>query len=123
MFDCVLPTRAARNGALYTPDGRINIKNAGWRHEHRPIDDSCDCEACTGFTAAYVHHLFRAGEVLGLRLASSHNLRFLSRQVEQMRAALDTGTFATAYDEFTHRYQPVASPSPVGPAQKPKGKR
>ncbi len=123
MFDCVLPTRAARNGALYTADGRINIKNASWRHEHRPIDESCDCDACTGFTAAYVHHLFRAGEVLGLRLASVHNLRFLARQMEIMRTALDKGTFASAYDDFTARYQPVANPSPVGPAQSPKGKR
>jgi queuine tRNA-ribosyltransferase len=123
MFDCVLPTRAARNGALYTPDGRINIKNAIWRHEHRPIDESCDCEACTGFTAAYLHHLFRTGEVLGLRLASVHNLRFLARQMEAMRAALDGGTFAAAYAEFTDRYKPVANPTPVGPAQTPKGKR
>lgn len=123
MFDCVLPTRAARNGALYTPDGRINIKNARWRHIHGPIDESCDCEACTQFSASYVHHLFRAGEVLGLRLASVHNLRFLARQMEEMRAALDAGTFAVAYNNFLERYQPVANPSPVGPAQVPKGKR
>ncbi len=123
MFDCVLPTRAARNGALYTPDGRINIKNAIWRHVHGPVDESCDCEACTGFSAAYLHHLFRAGEVLGLRLASVHNLRFLARQMEEMRAALDAGTFAAAYAAFTDRYQPVANPAPVGPAQTPKGKR
>lgn len=123
MFDCVLPTRAARNAALYTPDGRINIKNAIWRHEHRPIDETCDCEACTDFTAAYIHHLFKAGEVLGLRLASVHNLRFLARQMEIMRAALDSGTFAAAYDEFNTRYQPVANPTPVGPAKAPKGKR
>lgn len=123
MFDCVLPTRAARNAALYTPDGRINIKNASWRHEHRPIDETCDCEACTGFTAAYIHHLFRAGEVLGLRLASVHNLRFLAKQMEIMRDALDAGTFASAFAEFNARYQPVANPTPVGPAQAPKGKR
>lgn len=123
MFDCVLPTRAARNAALYTPDGRINIKNASWRHEHRPVDATCDCEACTGFTAAYIHHLFRAGEVLGLRLASVHNLRFLARQMEIMREALDEGTFTAAFDEFTSRYQPVSNPTPVGPAQTPKGKR
>lgn len=123
MFDCVLPTRAARNGALYTPEGRINIKNAKWRHEYRPIDDSCDCEACTGFSAAYVHHLFRAGEVLGLRLASVHNLRFLARQTEIMRSALEQGTFASAFEEFNARYQPVANPTPVGPAMAPKGKR
>ena len=123
MFDCVLPTRAARNAALYTPAGRINIKNAIWRHHHKPIDDSCDCEACTDFTAAYIHHLFRANEVLGLRLASVHNLRFLARQMEIMRDALDAGTFASAFAEFNAQYQPVANPTPVGPAQAPKGKR
>ena len=123
MFDCVLPTRAARNAALYTPDGRVNIKNAFWRHEHRPVDESCDCEACTDFTAAYIHHLFRSGEVLGLRLASVHNLRFLARQMEIMRDALDQGTFVSAFEEFNARYQPVANPTPVGPAQAPKGKR
>lgn len=123
MFDCVLPTRAARNGALYTPDGRVNIRNASWRHEHRSIDDSCDCEACTEFTAAYVHHLFRAGEVLGLRLASVHNLRFLARQTEAMRSALDEGTFSAAYANFHDRYRPVANPTPVGPARVPKGNR
>ncbi len=85
MFDCVLPTRAARNGALYTPDGRVNLKNASWKHEHRPVDETCDCTACTQFTAAYLHHLFRSDEVLGLRLASEHNLRFLARQTEEMR--------------------------------------
>lgn len=123
MFDCVLPTRAARNGALYTPDGRINITNARWRHEHRPVDETCDCEACTGFTAAYLHHLFKAGEVLGLRLASEHNLRFLVRQTELMRAAIEDGSFESAWRTFEERYQPVAAPTPVGPAQAPKRKR
>ncbi len=114
MFDCVLPTRAARNGALYTPDGRINIKNASWKHEHRPVDETCDCEACTNFTAAYIHHLFRADEVLGLRLASEHNLRFLARQMEQIREAIEAGTFESAFRAFEERYQPVKNPTPVG---------
>lgn len=109
MFDCVLPTRAARNGALYTPDGRITITNARFKNQHSPIDETCDCDACTRFTAAYVHHLMRAGEVFGMRLASVHNLRFLARQMEAIRAALDAGTFATALAAFDDRYQPVAS--------------
>ncbi len=123
MFDCVLPTRAARNGALYTPDGRINIKNASWKHEHRPVDASCDCMACTQFTAAYLHHLFRADEVLGLRLASVHNLRFLARQTEIMRAAIESGTFEAAYREFHDRYVPVANPTPVGAVRPAKGRK
>jgi queuine tRNA-ribosyltransferase len=114
MFDCVLPTRAARNGALYTPDGRIAIRNASWKHEHRPVDETCDCDLCANFTAAYLHHLFRADEVLGLRLASVHNLRFLARQVEQMRSALERGTFAGEHRAFGERYRPVSNPSPVG---------
>lgn len=123
MFDCVLPTRAARNGALYTPDGRINIKNASWKHEHRPVDESCDCEACTRFTAAYIHHLVRSDEVLGLRLASVHNLRFLARQMEAMREAIRMGDFEAAYRAFHDRYVPVANPTPVGAARPAKGRK
>lgn len=107
MFDCVLPTRAARNGALFTPDGRIAIKNASWRHEHRTIDETCDCRACTQFTAAYLHHLFRSGEVLGLRLASEHNLRFLARIMDEIRRSIEEGTFAKSAEAFTSRYQAV----------------
>jgi queuine tRNA-ribosyltransferase len=109
MFDCVLPTRAARNGALYTPDGRITISNKRWQTHHLPIDETCDCAACTEFTAAYLHHLFRAGEVLGLRLASVHNLRFLARQMETIRDALDIGTFKSASAIFHDRYLPVVN--------------
>lgn len=118
MFDCVLPTRAARNGALYTPNGRVSIRNASWKHEHRPVDESCDCVACTEFTAAYIHHLFRAEEVLGLRLASVHNLRFLARQMEQIRDVLDAGTFADAHRSFEDLYRPVTNPTPVGSQRK-----
>src|SRR5699024_6959194 len=122
MFDCVLPTRAARNGALYTPDGRVNIRNASWKHEHRPLDETCDCEACAQFTAAYIHHLFRANEVFGLRLASVHNLRFLTRQMETMREAIERGTFPAAHQAFEDRYRPVANPTPVGASRAPGSK-
>ncbi|HEV2067421.1 MAG TPA: tRNA guanosine(34) transglycosylase Tgt [Thermomicrobiales bacterium] len=110
MFDCVLPTRAARNGGLFTPEGRITITNARFRRDHRPVDETCDCASCTQFTAAYIHHLFRANEVLGLRLASVHNLRFLMRQMEAIRAALDADTFADALNAFDQRYVPVSGP-------------
>jgi queuine tRNA-ribosyltransferase len=109
MFDCVLPTRAARNGALFTPDGRVTITNRKWQTHHFPVDESCDCDACTSFTAAYLHHLFRAGEVLGLRLASVHNLRFLARQMETIRASIETGTFMEASRAFHDRYRPVSN--------------
>lgn len=108
LFDCVLPTRLARNGALFTPDGRINIKNRRFASLHAPLDETCDCEFCQKFTAAYLHHLFRAREILGLRLASIHNLRFLARQIEEMRRAISTGSFACALAAFQDRYRPVS---------------
>ena len=109
LFDCVLPTRLARNGALFTPDGRVNIKNRRFAETHVPLDETCDCAACQGFSAAYIHHLFRAREVLGLRLASVHNLRFLAREMESIRHAIVTGTFSSAYQSFQERYRPVGS--------------
>jgi queuine tRNA-ribosyltransferase len=86
LFDCVLPTRLARNGAVFVPDGRVSIRSRVFAERHEPLDPTCDCEACGRFTAAYLHHLFRAGELLGPRLASVHNLRFLARQIEAIRA-------------------------------------
>jgi queuine tRNA-ribosyltransferase len=108
LFDCVLPTRLARNGALFTPDGRVTIRQAKFASLHEPLDPECDCEACVEFTASYLHHLFRAREVLGLRLASVHNLRFLFRQAEAIRQALERGTFGAAHAAFAGRYRPVA---------------
>ena len=107
LFDCVLPTRLARNGALFTADGRVNIRARTFRENHAPLDPDCDCATCGRFSAAYLHHLFRAGEILGMRLASVHNLRFLARQMEVMRDALVDGTFAGAYETFRARYRPV----------------
>lgn len=107
LFDCVLPTRLARNGALFTPDGRVNIKQRRFAEWHAPLDPECDCLACTGFTAAYLHHLFRAREILGLRLASVHNLRFLARQIETIQQAMDQGRFGEAQTAFLERYRPV----------------
>jgi queuine tRNA-ribosyltransferase len=107
IFDCVLPTRLARNGALFTPEGRVNIKNAKWRRHFAPLDPTCDCPSCTRFSAAYLHHLFRAEEILALRLASLHNLRFLARQMEAIRAAIDVDRFPEAFAAFTDTYVPV----------------
>jgi queuine tRNA-ribosyltransferase len=107
LFDCVLPTRLARNGALFTPSGRINIKQRRFAEMHAPLDADCNCVACTRFSAAYLHHLFRAGEILGLRLASVHNLRFLANQVEVIRHAIERDSFASAHASFLDRYRPV----------------
>jgi queuine tRNA-ribosyltransferase len=109
LFDCVLPTRLARNGALFTPEGRINIKQRRFADVHAPLDPECDCDTCTRFSAAYLHHLFRTGEVLGLRLASVHNLRFLANQTEAIRQAIERGAFGSAHASFLSRYRPVGS--------------
>ena len=93
MFDCVLPTRMARNGALYTSRGRINIKNARWTDEHGAVDPDCPCKVCQNHSAAYLRHLQMANEILGARLATYHNLAFYGRLMEQIRAAIDAGTF------------------------------
>lgn len=109
MFDCVLPTRLARNGSVFTPDGRIDLHVRKHRESFIPIDDECDCETCQHFDRAYLHHLFRSREILALRLASVHNLRFLIRQMEAMRGAIAEGTFAQARATFLDRYR-IAGP-------------
>ena len=115
MFDCVLPTRLARNGSVFTRDGRIDLHTRIHRESFIPIDESCDCETCQHFDRAYLHHLFRAREILGLRLASVHNLRFLVRQMETMRSALRDGYFSQARADFLDRYR-VAGPRIGTPA-------
>lgn len=107
MFDCVLPTRLARNGALFTPDGRVNISNARFAADDGPLDATCDCFTCRTFSAAYLHHLFRCGELLGLRLATIHNLRFLVRHMEHMREAILAGRFEGYAEDFLNRYRPA----------------
>jgi queuine tRNA-ribosyltransferase len=109
MFDCVLPTRLARNAALFTSEGRINIRNRRFRDQHEPVMAGCDCHTCQTYTAAYLHHLYRAEEILGLKLGTIHNLRFLAREMEKMRSAIESGTFAAERRSFLDRYRPVAS--------------
>ncbi|MDQ3706074.1 MAG: tRNA guanosine(34) transglycosylase Tgt [Chloroflexota bacterium] len=105
MFDCVLPTRVARNGALLTKDGRLPIKSPRYAHLQEPIEPDCDCYTCRNFTLGYLHHLFRAKELLAYRLNSIHNLRFLARMAEDMRAAILAGTFNLYREEFLARYK------------------
>jgi len=91
MFDCVLPTRIARNGSILTRGGRINLRNRRFVEDQGPPDEGCDCYTCQRFSRAYLRHLFMAGEILGHRLASIHNLRLLVRLVEQLRDAIGGG--------------------------------
>ena len=94
MFDCVLPTRNARNGYLFTSGGVVKIRNAAQRRSDAPIDENCDCYACANFSRAYIHHLDRCGEMLGAMLMTIHNLRYYHRLMAQLRAAIEAGTFA-----------------------------
>ena len=106
MFDCVLPTRIARNGALFSRDGRVNIYAAPHRARDEAIEPGCDCYVCANFSAAYLHHLFKAKELLAYRLATIHNLRFVLRMMEEMREAITAGRFEAYREEFHRRFVP-----------------
>jgi queuine tRNA-ribosyltransferase len=103
-FDCVSPTRVARNAAVYTPDGRFNIDNARFRTDFAPVFEGCDCYTCTHYTRAYLHHLFKAKERLSATLASIHNERFVVRMVDGAREAMADGTYFEYRDEVLGRY-------------------
>lgn len=103
-FDCVMPSRNARHGHLFTSEGIININNEKYKNDDRPIDPECDCPTCRNFSRAYVRHLIKAEEMLGSRLVVRHNLRFYNRLMEDIRAALDAGTFDEFYREKREIY-------------------
>jgi len=100
MFDCVLPTRNARNGMLFTRHGDIKIKNAQYRMDMRPLDDQCSCYTCQNFTRAYLHHLHRIGEILGARLNTIHNLYYYQQLMDEIRAAIEADRFADFVEGF-----------------------
>jgi queuine tRNA-ribosyltransferase len=100
MFDCVMPTRNARNGHLFTRFGDLRIRNARYRSDERPIDESCSCTACRGFSRSYLHHLDRCGEMLGPMLASIHNLHYYLNLMRELREALDQDRFAAFAERF-----------------------
>jgi len=105
LFDCVAPTRNGRNGGAYTPDGPLNIRNAAHRQDPEPLDRTCDCETCRTYSRGYLRHLFMAEELLGLRLLSLHNVRFLVRLMNQARERILDGTFDPWYREWAARYR------------------
>ena len=94
MFDCVLPTRNARNGWLFTRTGDVKIRNAKWRDDPRPLDEACACYACRHFSRAYLHHLQRSNEILGARLNTIHNLHYYLELMRELRAAIEAGRLA-----------------------------
>ncbi len=106
MFDCVLPTRVARNGTAYTRRGAIGIKGGAYKADFRPVEVGCDCFACRHFTRAYLRHLLNVNEILGLRMLSVHNSHLFLKLMADARAHLAAGTFAEFYREFITHYTP-----------------
>ena len=100
MFDCVLPTRIARNGTVFVPEGKLVIRNAKYAHDFRPIDENCDCYACRNFSRAYIRHLIKANEILGFRLTTIHNLHYLLKLMADIRTAIEENRFAKFYKDF-----------------------
>jgi queuine tRNA-ribosyltransferase len=112
LFDCVAPTRMGRNGAVFTRDGRLNIKRTEYRTDPRPLDPDCDCAACTRFTRAYIRHLFVSDEILGLRLLSLHNVHFLLSLARGARQAIRNGDLEQWSRDWLARYR-MTSPLAV----------
>ena len=95
MFDCVMPTRNARNGHAFTSAGVVRIRNAAHRDDPAPLDVACSCYTCRNFSRAYLHHLERCGEMLGAMLMTEHNLHYYHGLMARLRASIETGTFRT----------------------------
>ena len=106
MFDCVLPTRVARNGTAYTLRGALGIKGGSYKMDFRPLEENCDCFACKHFTRAYLRHLLKANEILGLRMLSVHNTHMYLKVMADARAHLAAGTFGEFYREFIANFKP-----------------
>jgi len=105
MFDCVMPTRNARNGTLFTTFGRVNIKAAKHKFSEDPVDPECDCYTCRNFSRGYLRHLFNAEEITGMTLATIHNLRFYNRLMEKIREAIKENRFQSFKKEFYSKYK------------------
>ena len=102
-FDCVMPARNARHGRLFTWSGAVNMKNAKYERDERPIDPECTCPVCRRYSRAYVHHLFKAEEMLAMRLSVMHNLYFYNDLTARIRAALDEGVFSDFRAEYSEK--------------------
>jgi queuine tRNA-ribosyltransferase len=118
IFDSALPTRVARNGALFSWEGRKNIGNAVYKDMKEPIVADCGCYSCRNFSAAYLHHLFSCGELLAYRLATIHNLSFIAQLIDKIRGAINDGTFASFQEQFLASYQPADEPTRLAQKQK-----
>jgi queuine tRNA-ribosyltransferase len=118
IFDCAMPTRIARNGAFYTWTGRVDIENAMYKEQEAPIDATCNCYTCQNFSAAYLHHLFRSKELLAYRLATIHNLAFMSNLVQSVRNSIIDGTFDIFSHDFLSTYKTTNEQTRISQKQK-----
>jgi queuine tRNA-ribosyltransferase len=109
MFDCVMPTRNARNGHLFTSQGAIKLRNARHKTSTRPVDDNCDCYTCANFTRAYLHHLDKCNEILASQLCTIHNLRYYQQHMAAIRTAIAAGQLEPFADAF---YAQQSNPEP-----------
>ncbi|UTF60880.1 tRNA guanosine(34) transglycosylase Tgt [Gilvimarinus sp. DA14] len=112
MFDCVMPTRNARNGHLFTSEGVIKIRNARHRHDTGPLDERCDCHTCTNFSRSYLHHLDKCGEILGAQLNTIHNLRYYQNLMADLRRAIDEDSMNEFLEDFYGRQGLEVPPAP-----------
>jgi queuine tRNA-ribosyltransferase len=110
IFDCVLPTRCARNGLLFTSAGRLTIKNAAYAKDNRPLDEHCSCYTCRTFTRAYLRHLFMAREILAMRLNTLHNLYYFLNLMREARAAIEGDRYSAFLRGFQEGVEPLAGP-------------
>lgn len=104
MFDCVLPTRIARNGTVFTKYGRLVIRNAQYAKDYEPLDESCDCYVCRNYSRAYIRHLIKAEETFGIRLTSYHNVYFLVKLMQRIRNAIENDSLWQLRREFYEDY-------------------
>jgi queuine tRNA-ribosyltransferase len=111
LFDCVMPTRIARNGTALTRNGRVVLKNSQYLSDFTPLDPHCACECCRNYSRAYLRHLLQAEELLVLRLVSLHNLTFMNDVCKMIRRAIEGGRFSEAKTEFFSSYAPLAGES------------
>jgi queuine tRNA-ribosyltransferase len=117
MFDCVLPTRSGRTAQAFTRRGTLNLRNARHADDPAPLDRECLCPACTGYSRAYLHHLSRAGEILGSMLLTAHNLRYYADLMAAMRAAIETGSLAAFAATFEAQNDPDPTRAPLTPTR------
>ena len=116
MFDCVMPTRNARNGHLFTATGIVKIRNARYKNDLDPVEPGCACYTCKHYSRAYLHHLYRAGEILGSRLNTIHNLHYYQSLMQQIRAAIKDGSLLTFARQFYQQLESSSSQCAVEPA-------